>query len=224
MKFIKKIVWDFLNILGLGGMIQLQLKSGLKDDGWFRSFETKRPIDKNGQPVAWYSYSFLKFLENRLTKDLAVFEYGAGNSTIWYAKKVKFVKSVENDKKWVEILTPQLPKNAEVTFRELNQTQDYLHEITIPAQAKSEAKSEAKYDIIVVDGRRRNDCAMFGIDYLTEKGVIILDNSEREDYQPTKDFMKQKGFKQIDFWGIAPIVAHNTCTSVFYKANNCLDI
>ena len=121
-------------------------------------------------------------------------------------------------------MTPQLPKNAEVMFRELNQTQDYLHEITIPAQAKSESKDNIKYDIIVVDGRRRNDCAMFAVDYLTEKGVIILDNSEREDYQPAKDFMKQKGFKQIDFWGIAPIIAYNNCTSVFYKVNNCLDI
>ena len=216
MKFIKKIVWRFLNALGIGGMIQLQLKSGLKEDGWFRSFETKRPIDNNGQPLAWYSYNFLRFLENRLTSNLTVFEYGAGNSTIWYAKKVKSVKSVENDKEWIEILTPQLPKNTEVVYRELNQTQDYLHEITTPPQTK--------YDIVVVDGRRRNDCVMFSVDYLTEKGVVILDNSEREDYQPAKDFMKKNKFKQIDFWGISPIVAHNTCTSVFYKPNNCLEI
>ncbi len=216
MKFLKKIVWKILNILRIDGIIQLQLKSGLKDDGWFESFRTKKPINKNGEPLAWYSYSFLKFLENRLTSDLEVFEYGAGNSTIWYAKKVKFVKSVENDKKWIDILNPQLPKNTKVVYRELNQTQDYLHEIA--------TDDNTKYDIIVVDGRRRNDCVMFSVDYLTEKGVMILDNSEREDYQPAKDFMKQKGFKQIDFWGMLPVVANNNCTSVFYKSNNCLGI
>lgn len=197
-------------------MVQLQLKSGLKDDGWFKSFQTKKSIDKNGQPLAWYNYGFLKFLDNRLTKDLNVFEYGAGNSTIWYAQKVNFVKSVENDQKWIEILTPQLPKNTKVVFRELNENKDYLHEISMA--------EKPKYDIVVVDGRRRNDCVMFAVDYLTEKGVIILDNSEREDYQPAKDFMQQKGFKRIDFWGISPIVANNTCTSVFYKINNCLEI
>jgi hypothetical protein len=125
------------------------------------------------------------------------------------------VKAVENDKKWVDLLIPQLPSNAKVVFKELNEEKLYQNEI------KTENK---RYDIVVVDGRKRNDCAMLAINYLTEKGIIILDNSERKDYQPTKDFLKNQGFKRLDFWGIPPIVATNNCTSVFYKEGNCLEI
>lgn len=211
----KKIIWKLLNYIGIGGIVQLQLKSGLKEDGWFKSFHSKQSIDASGEPLAWYNYGFLKFLLPRLQKNFEVFEYGAGNSTIWYAKNVKNVTSVENDKKWVEILSPKLPNNAKVIFKEINEKQDYQQEI---------ATSHQKYDIIVVDGRRRNDCVMFAVDYLTPKGIMILDNAEREDYQPARNFMEKKGFKRIDFWGISPIVAQNTCTCVFYRLENCLDI
>lgn len=215
MKFIKNIVWKFLNFLGIGGIIQLKINSALKEEGWFKSFETKTAIDIDGKPLAWYSYSFLRFLKPLLNADFDVFEYGAGNSTLWYATMVKSVKSVENDKKWVEILTPKLPNNAIVVFKEVNENKDYQTEI------KAENK---KYDIIVLDGRRRNDCAMLSVDYLTDRGVIILDNSNREDYQPAKDYFKIKGFRCVDFWGILPIVAGNNCTSVYYKNDNCLGI
>ncbi len=215
MKFIKNIVWKILNFFGIGAMLQLHLRSGLREDGWFKSFKTKTSIDKNGEPLAWYNYAFLKFLEPRLNAQLEVFEYGAGNSTIWYAKKVKSVKAVENDKKWVDLLTPQLPTNAKVVFKDLNEEKSYQNEIK---------SANMYYDIVVVDGRKRNDCAMLAINYLTDKGVIILDNSDRTDYQPTKDYLNNKGFKRLDFWGIPPIVATNNCTSVFYKDNNCLGI
>ncbi len=215
MGIVKKIIWQILNFLGIGGMIQLHLKSALRENGWFKSFKTKTSIDANGEPLAWYNYSFLKFLDNRLSADLEVFEYGAGNSTLWYAKRVKSVKSVENDKKWVDLLTPKLPKNAKVVFQEIDEKQKYQQEIN--AENK-------KYDIVVVDGRRRNDCTILAIHYLTQKGIIILDNAERADYTPAKDFLKNQGFKMLEFWGIPPIVATNNCTAVFYKNENCLNI
>lgn len=211
----KKLVWKFLNYIGIGGMIQLQLKSGLKEDGWFKSFQTKKSVDVNGNALAWYNYGFLRFLSTRLKNDFEVFEYGAGNSTIWYAKSVKNVIAVENDKQWIEMLTPKLPENAKVIYKEINEKNEYLYAI---------ASFQKKYDIVVVDGRRRNDCVMLAVDYLTTRGVVILDNADREDYQPAKDFMEKKGFKRIDFWGISPIVAINTCTCVFYQPENCLNI
>lgn len=221
MKAFKKLIWRFLNYVGLGGSLQLYLQSGLKEDGWFKSFHSKKSINQKGDALPWYNYTFIKFLTPRLTSDLQIFEYGAGNSTIWYAQKVKFIKAVENDAHWVAFLQTRLPKNAEVVFKSLN-NQAYQNEIKIGFSLSDQVKPT--YDIVVVDGRRRNDCVMMSVDYLSEKGVLILDNSERTDYQPAKDFMKEKGFKSLDFEGIAPITAHNTCTTIFYRPNNCLDI
>ena len=31
-------------------------------------------------------------------------------------------------------------------------------------------------------------------------------------------------YNELDFWGIAPGIFYNKCTSIFYKDNNCLGI
>jgi spermidine synthase len=215
MKAIKKIIWQFLNFLGIGGMVQLQLQSGLKEDGWFKSFHKKQSINRKGEPIPWNNYSFLKFIEPRLQKTFEIFEYGSGNSTIWYAQRVKNIKAVENDQNWVNLVKLHLPANAEVVYKMLNEAKDYVQEVKL---------ADKQYDIVIVDGRRRNDCAIFAFDYLKPNGVMILDNSERADYQPIFEFMQAKGFKHLDFWGMPPSVAMNTCTTIFYRDDNCFGI
>jgi hypothetical protein len=65
---------------------------------------------------------------------------------------------------------------------------------------------------------------MNSVDSLTANGVMILDDSERADYIKGIEFLQTRGFKRLDFWGIAPGIFFNKCTSVFYKAENCLSI
>ena len=43
------------------------------------------PIDKNSNPLPWVTYGFIDFISERLNKSIDVFEYGSGNSTLWYA-------------------------------------------------------------------------------------------------------------------------------------------
>jgi hypothetical protein len=212
-KPIKKFVWNSLNRVGLGGSIQLYLESILKDNGWFRSYHTKRSVDAEGNPLPWYTYPFIHFITPRIKPHFEAFEYGSGNSTKWYAAKIKGITAVEHDKKWVEIVKLGLPANAEVLYRDLGK--EYIEAIS---------EKNKKYHIVIVDGRKRVKCSIFASDYLTPDGVLILDNSEREFYNEAKEYMKNKGFRRIDFYGMAPIVSHETCTSVFYRADNCLEI
>ncbi len=108
----KDFVWLLLRKINLGGVVQLMLKSILLEDGWFKSFNTKESIDKDGNPIPWNTYPFIKFIEPRLTKYFIVFEFGSGNSTIWYSQRVKSITAVENDPNWYEITKNRLPKNA----------------------------------------------------------------------------------------------------------------
>ncbi len=193
--------------------MQLHLEGALKKYGWFRSYHTKRSVDAEDNPLPWYTYPFIFFLEPRIKPDFEVFEYGSGNSTKWYANRVKHITAVEHEEAWVEIVRPNLPDNASILFRELGDA--YI-------QAVSEAGK--KYRIIVVDGRKRVKCAMFACQYLTEDGILILDNSEREHYGAAKDFMENLGFKCLDFYGMGPIVSYEFCSSVFYRPGNCLGI
>jgi hypothetical protein len=212
-KALKKQVWQWLNALNLGGSVQLYLESELKNNGWFRSFHTKRSVDAAGNPLPWCTYPFIAFIQPRLKKHFNVFEYGSGNSTRWYSAHVQSVQAVEHDEAWVKEVARQLPANADVTYRALGDT--YVGAV---------AMSGKKYEIIVVDGRKRVDCMRFSVDFLTPNGVLILDNSERESYAEVKGFMGALGFRWIDFYGMAPIVSHLTCTTIFYRNTNCLDI
>jgi hypothetical protein len=210
---LKKIAWNFLNVFGLGGSVQLYLQSALRQYGWFHSFSTKQSVDAQGNPLPWYTYSFIFFLEPRVKPHFEVFEYGSGNSTRWYGSRVKKITAVEHDFQWVSQIRAGLPANAEVISRELGD--GYVQAI---------GEKTTRYHIIVVDGRERVRCTAFAVDFLTEDGVLILDNSERAWYQMAKDHLHAKGFRSIDFRGMLPIVGHESCSTVFYRDGNCLGI
>ena len=214
-KEIKKIIWNILIKLKIGGPIQLMLKSGLVDDGWFNSFNTKQAIDKNKKPIPWCTYPFIKFIEPRLKKDFSVFEYGSGNSTLWYAERVGEILSIEDNKEWYELNSKRIPNNAKILFHSLQYNGEY---------SGAASGSNKKFDIIIIDGRDRVNCTKKSLEALKENGVIIFDNSDLPQYSDGINFLIDLGFNKIDFLGLSPVTPHNNCTSIFYKANNCLGI
>ena len=214
MKSIKHLIWKLLRILKLAAPVEILLKSFLIDEGWFKSYYKKESVDKNGNPIPWYAYSAIKFLEPRLNKQFTVFEYGCGNSTLWYANRVNTIKSVEHDEKWYTNVNKKLASNAEIVLRELKNG-NYSKEILT---------NNKKYNIIVVDGRDRNNCIINCIHNLTEDGIIVFDNTQVPEYSPSLKFLKENNFKSIDFIGPLPIVTHGNTTSIFYRENNCLNI
>ncbi len=60
--------------------------------------------------------------------------------------------------------------------------------------------------------------------FLTDKGVIILNDSEREQYKEGIEYLTKEGFKKLDFWEISPGYLYKKDTTVFYKNQNCLGI
>ncbi len=101
-KKIKKLIEVLGNFKLFKWMISTNSSGYLKEIGWINSFNYKMPIDLNSNPLPWVTYGFIDFIEERLNKKMRIFEYGTGNSTIWYADKVQTVTSVEHDKAWFE--------------------------------------------------------------------------------------------------------------------------
>lgn len=215
MRKIKNFIWLILRKINLGGVVQLILKSALLEDGWFNSFNKKESIDKLGNPIPWNTYPYIKFIEPRLKDTFQLFEFGSGNSTIWYAEKVRSIKSVENDEGWFKVISNKLPKNAQVVHHELSYDGNYAKEVE---------KDNIKYNMIIVDGRDRVNTIKYSIQQLSEDGVIIFDNSNLPQYSKAIELLSKQNFKRIDFIGISPITAHNNYTTIFYKRNNCLGI
>ncbi|MGA8264286.1 MAG: hypothetical protein WB779_07590 [Ignavibacteriaceae bacterium] len=193
-----------------------QLYSGyLLDNGWFQSYKNKTSVDKNGNPIPWITYPFIDFISERLNKNIDIFEFGSGNSTFFYATKVKSLITVEHDKQWFDKISKIIPENVEIIFREGDTDGNYCRCIK---------DTHNKFDIIIDDALDRVNCIYSSLESLSEKGVIILDDSERKEYKDGVDFLIKSNFKKLDFWGIAPGILFRKCTSVFYKKNNCLEI
>jgi len=201
----------------LRALLSFNKKGYLNDIGWFKAFDAKTPVDADGSPIPWVTYSFIDFIKERLSKQHTVFEFGSGNSTYFYAKYAGIVVSVEHDKEWFDKIekSEAKPENSELIYCELVRGGDYC---------QTPLKLGEKFDIIIVDGRDRVNCCKKGLEALTEAGVLVLDDSEREEYQEAVGFLTEKGFKHLSFSGISPGLFYLKATSVFYKNNNCLGI
>lgn len=187
----------------------LTRNSVLNLTGWRSSREASVPIDAAGEPLPWFTYPAIRFLEPRLSKSMRVFEYGAGNSTLWWASRVRSVQSVEHHREWFDRITAALPGNAKVSFAEGD---DYIQ------------AAQGQFDVIVIDGIMRPQCAGPAVAALSKGGVIVWDNTDEEADFDGHRFLERSGFRRVDFWGIGPLLTYEWCTSVFYREGNCLEI
>ena len=196
-------------------LLSLGFKGYLADKGWFDAFKTKSAIDENGSPIPWVTYSFIDFIKDRITKQHDIFEFGSGNSTIFYAKLAGSVYSVEHDKDWFD-------RSSKINLPNVKMIQCDL--VTGGDYCQSAGSTGKKFHVIIVDGRDRVNCCKQAIHALTDDGIVVLDDSERAEYGEAHSFFKSQGFKYLPFSGMAPGVIISKYTSIFYKPNNCLGI
>jgi tRNA A58 N-methylase Trm61 len=182
----------------------------LYQKGWIKSLKLKKAVDNRGNPIPWWSYSFISFLNSRIKKDFKILEYGSGHSTLWLENKVKKVISIEHNKDWKRYIEKSLKTDKiKIVLKE----QDYVN-----------LDIDEKFDIVIVDGVNRNECLVKSVNFLKNDGVIILDDAEREEYKKGIEFVLNKGFKKLDFVGLAPGIGYEKNTCVFYRPKNCLGI
>lgn len=168
--------------------------------------------------LPWYNAKLISFLEAFLKEDFVVFEYGGGASTLFYASKVRKVCTIETRLLWLNFVLENLALNMQNGGELLSDNIEIrlCENGNLPNFAKEIANfSEKKFDIIVVDSRDRSKCIQESVNHLNDGGIIILDNSERENLRLAKDFMKSSGFKEEIFSGKRMDGAEST-SSVFY--------
>ena len=199
----------------LRSVLSFGVKGYLAEIGWFQTLKSRSPVDENGDPIPWVTYSFIDFIKTRINKDHSIFEFGSGNSTFFYAKSAGKVVSVEHDQDWFNKISATKPVNSEMIYCALETDGKYC---------RMPLSLEQKFNVIIVDGRDRVNCCMNAVDALTEDGVIVLDDSEREFYQPAIKYFATLGFKQLPFSGISPGLFYRKSTTIFYKEQNCLGI
>lgn len=190
-------------------------RSMLRKLGWVESVRTGKPCRKDGSPIPWMNYSVIQFLDERLNKDLSLFEYGSGNSTMFYASKVGYVKSIEMDEGWFNYVRDSMPDNVDLVLFKADGTAHY-REIS--------GHQDRKFDVVVVDAAERTECLMHADKAVTDRGVIMLDDATPEVHAPGMEHLASKGFRRLDFEGLKPASIRAYRTSIFYRDGNCLGI
>jgi hypothetical protein len=174
--------------------------------GHARSVRQQESVDAEGHPLPWYTYACLQWLDQLDLSALDAFEYGSGNSTRWWASRCRALTSVEHDPAWHAKVAKLLPDNVR-----------YLLETEASGYVQS---CDVEYDIIIVDGVYRHDCALQAMRHLREGGVIIVDNA---DWLPnTASCLRNEGFLQVDFVGPGPINVYASATSVMIPTASSL--
>jgi hypothetical protein len=175
--------------------------------GHLNSVSKRRSIDARGEPIPWYTYPAIEYIKQLDFSDKTIFEYGAGNSTIFWSRNAGRVVSVEHDEGWYQTVSRQVTAAATVIFEP--DLESFVSTIT---------RVPGRFDVIIVDGpargRTRLKCCNVARGCLNEGGLIILDNS---DWLPESTaFLRSTGLLQVDMTGFAPLNASTGTTSFFF--------
>lgn len=174
--------------------------------GQWRSVKERMAVNASGDPIPWYTYPAIEYLESFDFKNCDVFEFGSGNSSLYWAKRSRSVCSVEDNQDWFEVVSKKNLGNQTI----LNRADKTSYVNSLPEQEKL-------FQIIVVDGNWRYECVVEAINCLINGGMIVLDNSDRKIEKECGKLLREHGFIQIDFSGFGPINNYTWSTSVFIK-------
>jgi len=219
----------------------------LQDKGWQQSLLTGESVDNTG-PVPWITYPAMAFLKGIITSDLKVFEYGCGNSSLWWSNRVSSVISVEHSVAWAEVVSKRAPPQLRIVLKQMNEAvepslvpmiaQFFATNPELPTSGHREhdvdngllcqefaayATEIGKYgpehfDVVVIDGMARGLCAWMATKYIKKSGFIVFDNSDRWQYNCAFKILAEHGFKRIDFHGPGPGRAIDWCTTIYLRS------
>lgn len=181
------------------------LQTLLYKQGQLNSYKQHKPVDCMDEPTPWITYPALEFLSQFDYSVSDVFEFGAGNSTLYWAKRAKKVVSVETDKEWFEALQKKKPSNVQLSH--IDEAKEF---------AESILQADRTFDVIVIDSlKHRYGATLNAMQKISPGGIIVFDNSDW--YPNSCRLLREAGFIQIDFHGFGPVNGYTWTTSLYFK-------
>lgn len=168
----------------------------------------------SGQPLPWYSYPAIAFLDQTDVAGRRVLECGGGQSTRWWLGRGAQVTTLEDHPGWAQELHRSIGDRARIET-----VRDTLDDLPADIAAQS-------FDVVVVDGLDRLRAAELALRCVKADGAILIDNSEGNwgpsGTYPIIDLLQTAGFRRVDFHGYGPGTRLPHCTSLFFRGDSFL--
>jgi predicted O-methyltransferase YrrM len=140
--------------------------SGEDSEEIFQRYQEKEVISL-WKDIPHLTQPTIEFLEKILTPESEVLETGSGGSTLWIAKRVKWITSFEHNETWFQLVMRKLLDEKLKNFS-LNFMPDYPN---------LGVQCAGQYDLVFIDGRGRVRSIETTISHVKLGGYLLLDDS-----------------------------------------------
>jgi len=184
---------------------------------WLRqSARLGTPMDLE---VPFFSYAAIDYLRSVLTTDMTVVEYGGGGSTLFFARRVRRVITIEHDDNWVADISRRLESAQLRNVELIHATADFSSPTAFGTSAFALAvPSDTQADVVAVDSYDYFQGHPFrpilferAKSIVKPGGFVILDDSHR--YTRLRH---DSGARDVRiFAGVGPARRPATCTDIY---------
>src|SRR5438093_1561126 len=134
--------------------------------GHARSSWVQVATGADGNALPWISYPAIDLLANASLMGRRVLEFGAGQSTLWWTTQGVQLSTLESDAAWYQRVSDAVDGRCDVRLVD-ESLADFPEDL-----------ARERYDVIVIDGLRRQAAAQYTLRLLRPDGCVIQDNSE----------------------------------------------
>jgi hypothetical protein len=207
--------------------------------GYFQWRRFQRNVDVFKNAIPWITFSSMNYLKGFLKKEMKVFEYGGGGSTLFFAKYVGELVTVEHDKEWFNRINEEMSVNHSVNWKPnlifaervesttqlkkerpgdyFSANEDFSQFTFRQYAAAIDQYPEQYFDVVLVDGRARPSCMFHSLMKVKVGGLLILDNSDRDYY--IEELSGMLGNYQLisNYFGPTPYLHGFTQTNIWKR-------
>jgi predicted O-methyltransferase YrrM len=204
---------------------------------WVRALRPDRSAIADRVP--WITFSAYDFLEPLVRPGMRVLEIGTGGSTLFFVDRKTELVTIEHSPEWAAKVAESIPGGSEVVreLHVLEPTPARNGATPDPGDPDSCVSSEEEYaglsfaeyveaidrypdahfDLVLVDGRARSSCFKRALPKVRPGGFIVLDDSERKEYERAIALATPDRWRRHDFPGPTPYYEDFIRTSIWER-------
>jgi len=157
--------------------------------------------------LPWVVPASIPFFESLINDSMAVIETGSGGSTVWLAERAGMVYSFEHTKRYYDAVSAELKRRG-IPLGDAAGVVDLWYMPTYPKVGVPHIG--VPLDLAFIDGRGRVKSIRSILPQIKSGGWIVLDNAERDKYQPGRKLLDKAA-------STVAIFKKGKWTTAFYK-------